>query len=157
MVETVLLCTEAFAACIGHSCILQPALPAPEHKIPAVEKPVTSALVPILGGGDVPSQLTGLAPPARPPSRQTQMMRSTHCSVCCGPQSYIAWEWNSEETHACDPSCSIAPASHPAQGATPESASVLSLIPFSDGQTTWWICDPDAQMPRKSKRVAPVA
>lgn len=36
-----------------HRAFLHPApvLPAPEHKIPGVEKPVTSALDPILGGG----------------------------------------------------------------------------------------------------------
>lgn len=33
-----------------HRAFLHPAPCTPEHKIPGVEKPVTSALVPILGG-----------------------------------------------------------------------------------------------------------
>lgn len=112
MVETVLLCTKTLAACIGHSCILHPALPAPEHKIPGVEKPVTSALVPILGGRAF-SLDWGWSPPGRPAAQRT--------TVC----AYSGLGGSIED---CDPSDSIVPASEPAQEANLESASVLTCV-----------------------------
>lgn len=50
-----------------HRAFLHPALPASEHKIPGVEKPVTSASVPIMGEGG-PFGFDWVCAPARPPS-----------------------------------------------------------------------------------------
>lgn len=155
MVQTVLLCTKTFAACIGHFCILHPALPAPEHKIPGVEKPVTSALVPILGG---PFAIDWVWPqPGRPAA---QML-----TVClyCGLRSSITLRGHStHETRACDPSHYIVRASEPAQQVSAESAYALQSSvrapPSSDSATN--LACTGIRMPRppkRSKRVARVA
>ena len=49
-----------------HRAFLHPAPCTPEHKIPGVEKPVTSALVPILGGLQLTDWVWGPPRPARP-------------------------------------------------------------------------------------------
>lgn len=66
-----------------HRAFLHPAVPASEHKIPGVEKPVTSASVPIMGEGPF-RILTGFGPPPGRPAAQM----FTVCRPKWGSQSH---------------------------------------------------------------------
>lgn len=63
-----------------------------------------------------------------------------------------------QEIHDCDPPDSIVPAAEPAQEATPR----VSIGPDLDfylarARQPGLFCSPDAQMPKKSEKAAPVA
>lgn len=109
-----------------HRAFLHPALPASEHKIPGVEKPVTSASVPIMGERG-PFGFDWVWSPARPPSSSNVYGVSSRLG------SPIALEGN--QTTKPSPAILPTPLSQHLsrltdQGAILESASVLGLVPF---------------------------